>query len=104
MGYFARVPEFKLPVERLKSGAYYLGEPVCQAVSVQLTRGGKAVMKVCGKSRSLESFLDEVRGASRVASSLSPRRSLAPARRSEDSRRSSSACRVGATQRAFSQA
>jgi len=97
--YFARFPDFKLPVERLKPGSYYFGEPVRQTVSVQLTRGGKAVLKVCGKFRSLDSFLDEVRGASRVASSLSPRSSLASARRSGDSRRSSSVCRARASQR-----
>jgi len=113
--YFARFPDFRLLCLQLKPGSYYLGEPVRQVVSVQLTPGGKAVLKVCGKSRSLYSFLDEVRGAARAASSLSPRRSLASAHRSvsprsslasahrsEDSRRSSSPCRAGASLRACS--
>jgi len=100
--YLARFPDFGMPVERLKPGSYYLGAPVCEAVSVQLTRGGKAVLKVCGKFRGLDSFLDEVRGASRPASSLSP---LASARRGEDHlRRSSSVGRAGASQRARSRA
>lgn len=100
--YFARFPGFKLHVQQLKPGSYYFGEPVCQAVSVQLTRGGKAVLKVHGKFRSLDSFLDEVRGASRAACSLSPRSSFSSARCREDFGRSSSACRVGAAQRANS--
>jgi len=102
--YFARFPDFKLQVQRLKPGSYYIGEPVCEAVTVRLTRGGKAVLKVCGKFRSLDKFLDEVRGVSRAASSLSPRSCLATARLREDSRRSCSACRVRASQRASSRA
>jgi len=106
--YFARFPDFKLPVERLKPSLYYFGEPVRQAVNVQLTRGGKVVLKICGKFRSLDSFLDEVRGTSRAASSMSPRSRLVPVRRSddstlrrgEDSRRSRSACRAATSQRA----
>jgi len=90
--YFARFPDFKLPVERLKPGSYYFGEPVHQAVSVQLTRRGKAVLKVCGKFRSLDSFLDAVRGTSQAAYSLSPGNHLASVRRSEY-------CRAGSLQR-----
>jgi len=90
--YFARFPDFKMPVERLKPCSYYFGEPVHQAVSVQLTRRGKAVLKVCGKFRSLDSFLDAVRGTSQAAYSLSPGNHLASVRRSEY-------CRAGSLQR-----
>lgn len=90
--YFARFPDFKLPVVRrydvTRPGSYYFGEPVCQSASVQLTRSGRAVLKVRGKFRSLESFFDEVRGATRATSSVTPRSSLASARSASQRARS----------------
>jgi len=70
--YFDTYPDFRLEIDKLKKGWYFIGRPVSKKVYIKMNGRGSAVLKIGGGFNALEKFLDEYRlGAAATASGRS---------------------------------